>query len=388
MRLRVRLHKHTSRLELDGDAPSLTDLAIHVKEIILPSCGLSPETEFSLSLNGNEPLIDSGQSLSSCGIVSGDLICVILAQVDRPAPSVVSSRGSNSDASPTRQCEKQPLAAKHSAEAGASSAHVHVREEDRGPEAEQDSDLGLFSPEPMLCSEAEEGKVPHSLDVLYHRAQSRSPCDSVVVAAHCLMLETGFVPLGSEGRPGEMPPGWREEGGVYRLQYSHVLCEHGLTAIVAVPMGVMLVINAIMKINETVENAQKLLLRPSAYVTERWAGESAAVVYRDLKKLSRIFKDQLVYPLIATARQAMNLPAAFGPTALPPELLLRVLRLLDVASVVALSAVNHELHVAAADPSLWRHLYHRDFRGKDLAETCSFRAARRRARFQQPTKRH
>lgn len=40
--------------------------------------GLSAETEISLSLNGSEPLEDTGQTLASCGIVSGDLIRVAL----------------------------------------------------------------------------------------------------------------------------------------------------------------------------------------------------------------------------------------------------------------------------------------------------------------------
>lgn len=41
---------------------------------------LSADTEFSLSLNGTELLTDTGQTLSSCGIVSGDLICVTLPE--------------------------------------------------------------------------------------------------------------------------------------------------------------------------------------------------------------------------------------------------------------------------------------------------------------------
>lgn len=40
----------------------------------------SADTQFSLSLNGSELLSDTGQTLSSCGIVSGDLVCVILPQ--------------------------------------------------------------------------------------------------------------------------------------------------------------------------------------------------------------------------------------------------------------------------------------------------------------------
>lgn len=62
---------------------------------------------------------------------------------------------------------------------------------------------------------------------------------------------------------------------------------------------------------------------------------------------------------------ALGLPALFGLAVLPPELLLRVLRLLDVTSLVSLSAVCRDLNAATQDPSLWRHLLHRDFRGND-----------------------
>uniref|UniRef100_A0A4W5K041 F-box domain-containing protein n=1 Tax=Hucho hucho TaxID=62062 RepID=A0A4W5K041_9TELE len=59
---------------------------------------------------------------------------------------------------------------------------------------------------------------------------------------------------------------------------------------------------------------------------------------------------------------AMALPAVFGLPVLPPELLLRVLRLLDVSSLLALSSVNRHLNQSTTDPALWRHLYRRDFR--------------------------
>lgn len=60
----------------------------------------------------------------------------------------------------------------------------------------------------------------------------------------------------------------------------------------------------------------------------------------------------------------MALPVAFGLTALPPELLLRVFRLLDVRSVVMLSAVCRHFGAITHDTALWRHLYCRDFRGE------------------------
>lgn len=61
---------------------------------------------------------------------------------------------------------------------------------------------------------------------------------------------------------------------------------------------------------------------------------------------------------------AMALPEVFGLAALPPELLLRVLRLLDVRSVLRLSAVCRHFGAITSDRALWRHLYCRDFRGE------------------------
>lgn len=72
---------------------------------------------------------------------------------------------------------------------------------------------------------------------------------------------------------------------------------------------------------------------------------------------------------VSVVFSAMALPVAFGLAALPPELLLRVLRLLDVSSVVRLSSVCRHFHVATADSTLWRHLYRRDFTGETVNRT-------------------
>ncbi|XP_056132952.1 F-box only protein 7 [Lampris incognitus] len=374
MKLRVRVYNQTIRVELQGEQPTLTELRDHIKEIVLPSHGLSPDTDFTLSLNGIEPLSNDEQPLSTFGVVSGDLICMILPQSSTVSPASVSpphQATKCSSGSGAACLWEQPNSTRHtpptlSNEAGTSSLMAARYTEDKEEESrEEDTGARPYISEPMLCSEAEEGRVPLSLDVLHHSAQSRGPSDSLMVAMHLVMLETGFIPQGTEIKPGEMPSGWRAAGGVYKLQYTHPLCDSSLIMVVAVSMGPMLVINATLKLNETVDKMHKLSLDPCSYITEEWAGDSAATVFKDLSKLSRTFKDQLAYPLITAAREAMALPAAFGLCALPPELLLRVLRLLDVRSLVTLSSVNKQFYSATEDSSLWRHMYHRDFRDQD-----------------------
>ncbi|XP_053199973.1 F-box only protein 7 isoform X2 [Scomber japonicus] len=373
MKLRVRVNRQTSRVELAGEEPTLKDLIDHIKDTVLSSLGLSADTDFSLSLNGSELLSDTGQTLTSCGIVSGDLVSVILPESAAAAiPTASSSSSSSSSSSISSSSSTSSTSASSSVNrsrrtAAMSSDQVCVsRSRAAQPESEEDSEVLDAEPsvpswEPMLCSEAEDGQAPLSLELLYHNAQTSSPSDAIMVAGNLLMLETGFTPQGGELRSGAMPVGWRSAGGVYRLQYSHPLCENSLAMVVAVCMGPVLVINATLKVNETVDTVRKLCLNPCSYVTDEWPGESAAAAFRDLGKLSRIFKDQLAYPLIAAAREAMALPVAFGLAALPPELLLRVLRLLDVRSVVRLSAVCRHFHASTVDSSLWRHLCRRDF---------------------------
>ncbi|XP_067246898.1 F-box only protein 7 [Chanodichthys erythropterus] len=353
MKLRVRINKQTRRLELDGPEPTLSELRVRVREELLPQGGLGSDVEFSLSLNGTEVLVDTGQTLSSCGVVSGDMISVILpqgcSQQTQTAPETPSSSGNTPGSSQEA--------------GGAESSSVRDSGMEEWMEDEEGVGAGLFAPPPLLCCETEEdGVIPHALERLLDSARCQKPSDCLMLATHLLLLETGFLPQGSNVNSGEMPIGWRAAGGVFRLQYAHPLLENSLVSVVAVPMGQTLVINAVLKMDKAMENSRKLVLKADDYVMADWAGGSAGVVYRDLSKLSRLFKDQLVYPLMAAARQALGLPALFGLAVLPPELLLRVLRLLDVVSLVSLSAVCRDLNVATHDPSLWRHLLHRDFR--------------------------
>lgn len=353
MKLRIRVRRQTSTVELLGEDPSLRDLIDEIRGSILSAHGLSADSEFSLSLNGTELLTDNGQTLSSCGIVSGDLISVILPE-SAATPAAASS------------CFQE--------QTQATTAMTSSQSTLDNPAAQNDSEenIDMLDPEPsvpvwepMLCSEAENGQAPLSLELLYNADRVTSPSDAIMIAANLLMLETGFTHEGSVLKSTEMPAGWRKAGGVYKLQYTHPWCENSLSMVVAVCLGPVLNINATLNVNQTVIPVCNLCLNPSSYVTNEWPGESAAAAFKDLNKLSRIFKDQLAYPLIAAAREAMALPVAFGLGALPPELLLKVLRLLDVHSIVRLSSVNRHFHTSTADSMLWRHLFCRDFNGSD-----------------------
>lgn len=61
-------------------------------------------------------------------------------------------------------------------------------------DADLDEGAGSYPSEPMLCSEAADGEIPHSLEVLYLSAECTSATDALIVLVHLLMMETGYVP--------------------------------------------------------------------------------------------------------------------------------------------------------------------------------------------------
>lgn len=95
----------------------------------------------------------------------------------------------------------------------------------------------------MPRSEPEDPQAPPPLELLYHSAPPSSPSDAVVLVAHLLMMETGFVPDARPQTAAEMPAGWRSADGPYKLHYSHPLCGSSRMVLVAVRMSSTLVIN-------------------------------------------------------------------------------------------------------------------------------------------------
>ncbi|XP_019466985.1 F-box only protein 7, partial [Meleagris gallopavo] len=288
--------------------------------LILIFC--SSDTEFSITLNGKDALTEDEKTLASYGIVPGDLICLLLeetvAKSSLPPPSSSSPPSlqngrETSTLTPKSQADS-PKEERQNEQCDNQKAQVEAQKSDSraGSSLEfpsglvpEDVDLdegaGSYPSEPMLCSEAADGEIPHSLEVLYLSAECTSATDALIVLVHLLMMETGYVPQGTEAKAVSMPEKWRGNG-VYKLQYTHPLCEEGSAGLTCVPLGDLVAINATLKINREIKGVKRIQLLPASFVCFQ-EPEKVAGVYKDLQKLSRLFKDQLVYSLLAAARQ-------------------------------------------------------------------------------------
>ncbi|KAK2121434.1 F-box only protein 7 [Saguinus oedipus] len=370
-------------------------------------CENNSDTRFAITLNNKDALTGDEETLASYGIVSGDLICLVLEDAI-PAPNLPSSTDSehsslqNNDqpslATSSNQTSIQGEQLSDSFQGQAAQSDVWnddnmsfvnaIRQNDllreSGPsqnfEAESIQDIavmeestGFYPSEPMLCSESVEGQVPHSLETLYQSANCSDASDALIVLIHLLMLESGYTAQGTEAKAMSMPEKWKSSG-VYKLQYMHPLCEGGSAALTCVPLGNLIVLLTCMVASHSrIDSLKRSSVSLNLSFTQgillghikfqlKITRENVAKIYKDLQKLSRLFKDQLVYPLLAFTRQALNLPDVFGLVVLPLELKLRIFRLLDVRSILSLSAVCRDLFTASNDPLLWRFLYLRDFR--------------------------
>eukprot|EP00062_Callorhinchus_milii_P013347 gi/632961363/ref/XP_007896716.1/ PREDICTED: F-box only protein 7 [Callorhinchus milii] len=359
MKLRVRILKQRGWVELEGNNPTVAELHHKIADSFLPTFGYSSTTQFSISLNGKDSLTDDEQTLASIGIVGGDLISLILPESSAPSVSVSSQNTANQQPSSSSTAPKVACVNDQQTQSVSPSMSSNMVTVDS--EIGSEENMTACPYEPMLCSEALDGKVPHSLEILHHSAECTSPSDALIVVLHLLMLEAGYIPQGTGVKVGSMPEKWRN-GGIYRLHYSHPLCEDGLAVLTCVPMANLIVVNALLKISDIVKSVKKVQLSPGSYVDSNRPDENAAEVYKDLRKLSCMFKDQLVYPLLANARQALNLPDVFGLVVQPLEIKLRIFRLLDVSSILSLSSVCRDLNTAINDQLLWRFLFLRDFR--------------------------
>ncbi|OCT58156.1 F-box protein 7 L homeolog isoform X1 [Xenopus laevis] len=363
MKLRVRVRKQTSRLELEAEQPTLGDLRSKLSSVTLPSLGYSAETHFTITLNGKDALTEDQTTLESAGIISGDLIVVLLPDSPQlappPAPERRVPRCPLED--PTQPCSTANKRPKGHADNEGAGAMPQAEASPSLDDVAMEGQLSGPAWEVMLCSEAVDGKIPHSLEVLYQTASCTTASDAFIVVIHLLMLETGYLHKGAETKALCMPRDWRS-GGAYRLHYTHPLCAEVSATLVCLPMGKLVIINATMKINSEMKSVRKLQLSTNSYISYPETDNNVASVYKDLQKLSGQFKDQVAYPLLAAARQVLNLPDVFGLLVLPPELKLRIFRLLDIRSLLNLSATCKELLADTDDPSLWRFLCIRDFR--------------------------
>ncbi|XP_070557528.1 F-box only protein 7-like [Ptychodera flava] len=392
MRLRVRLGSRTENVIIEDDQHLLNFIGT-----VATTFGLEAGT-FVVTLNGRDALTgDENTTLKDLDIVSGDLIRIAVKDEESLATSSQDLQKPPEERHNLRakSCEKdrksetgsvQMCKDESKSEGRNMQPDIHQSEaylEQVVMETEMKLSEKIF--EPMLCREATDTTVPFRLEKLFTDNNPINTNEALCIVLHVLMLESGFQsiikradqPSTSKASDDNvahqmdnseelvaheefvvMPADWRNPMDTYSLKYTHAACEGAVCNITCVPIGHHLFIHG--KIQNCKGTQCQLKLRPADYVRLS-PNHNAVETYNQLSHLSRVFKDSISYSLLAAMRTEVGQPPLHGLLALMAEIQLKILNLLDVKSLVAVSCVCRHLHVLANDSALWRLLYLRDF---------------------------
>ncbi|KAK3765225.1 hypothetical protein RRG08_051849 [Elysia crispata] len=369
MKLRVKLQRQSQVIDFEQREPSTVTFS-ELKSVVSSRFGLE-DHDFELSLNKTDALPSGDETLSSLGIVSGDLLHIIGSNLpqaspvrnDSQRPQPLGSWSSSETAEPASQRSDISMitVASSSSDPEQRKDNTNMDNQDNGQSSQDpnvDVQINRFLLEPLVVRESTATQVPLLLEQLYLSATCNCVADAVWVAVHTLMLETGFVPQ-QNSDVAQIPPGWKQSGFykcVYNLHFPGK--EPGECTVVGVPMVSSLIVHGLTKPEGTFKT-EHLQLTTSHFVTS--LSENVPSVYVGLDRLSRQFKDTICLPLQNELAKAAGVPGGHGFTSLPYEIKIRIMSSLDAVSLCHVAQTGLDFSILAKDKAVWRRIYIRDF---------------------------
>ncbi|GFR69705.1 F-box only protein 7 [Elysia marginata] len=208
MKLRVKLQRQSQVIDFEQREPS--SITFRELKTVVSSRFALEEYDFQLSLNKLDSLSsDDEQTLSSAGIVSGDLLHIIGSNLPEASPVSneslhlqpmgLSTTHEASDLNAEASDVSMITVTSSSSETEQEKKDTDMNNDDTAqPNQDDPPGLGVqvnrFLLEPLVVRESTATQVPVLLEQLYDSASCNCVADAVVVVLHTLMLESGFVP--------------------------------------------------------------------------------------------------------------------------------------------------------------------------------------------------
>ncbi|XP_067684860.1 F-box only protein 7-like [Haliotis asinina] len=378
MKVRVRIHGATKTINL-GDSGSKDISFAALKQKVTTELGLNHES-FDLSLNKKDILEGDEIVLDDFGIVSGDLIHVLVhggastcqpSEVTPTSPPIqreVTPQSTDSNTIFTSVVPASDVSAT-STSVGHTSDVVDSPVEDDPMEGTSSMDgnsnndpvVNRCLQEPLQCCESTTDVVPVLLSQLYESVvnQCEDRNDFLWVVIHILMLEAGFKPTQGDDSGSSMPDNWKQPT-LYNTRYRLPESDGVVSSVTGVMMGSFLIVHGYIVCNAMNSCAYKVILKPSEYLTGDTKG-GPAKCYKNLKKISRNVKNHVGLPLLKDMRTVLGYPEGINLLSLTHELKLRILGFLDCASLLKIDRTCQHFHSLARDRAVWWRRYLLDF---------------------------
>jgi len=176
--------------------------------------------------------------------------------------------------------------------------------------------------------------------------------DKVAATFHAFMLELGFINAAAENVPTTIPDGWKTPAG-YVSKYRYPTKQEPTIVLNVTSMGQILKVHGT---NLSTKETFSASIKVSIFVRKDDGKEESL----KLGALSTKFKNDVGVPLLNAVRSELGLPIN-GLIGLPPEVLIKVLRNLDLKSLTKVALVNLQLNNLYKEKSIWKKLFLKDF---------------------------
>ncbi|CAF0782300.1 unnamed protein product [Adineta ricciae] len=307
MKFRIKCHDQTQSTVFDGikEDSSVNDLK---KQLTKQFSSLN-NFQFHLSLNGKGAL-DDEQTISQSGLVNGDTIYILNDNPDDHAIIL-------------------PLVP--------------------------------WTDQPLTLDEVRDS---HTYPVLVYRliedSQPETDFDYLIIVLHALMLECGFQ-MDTENNYNIKSA--RKSSTFYVIRYRHKLCDEERTrcSLALMKTDTLVTIDGV--VNAISQACGKLSLNIGDYLQMHKAGTSSTTTlpYRELRTLSRIFKDNIANRLLCKLLEQSRQCSTATLVGLPNEIKLRLAKYLPIKSICMLQLTCRDIHHTLNDNLLWHDLCVRDF---------------------------
>lgn len=363
MKLRVRFDKKTKVLTLEDEpSPTFEALKSTVIETAFGEWGISNDSRFQISLDGRTCAGEGETTLKAAGIVSGDLLKVLLGDNAVVTETMIQT---DTSTAPTPAASEMSVS---------SEPVVH---DEPGPSTTSTviDDIPCVSPGPIFFRDcAATSDVPHLVQKLYEDDSIKNEFQALCIALHFMMNESGFYIEGINEHIEILP---LLQSRMFAVEYSHAAGANLKFNFTCNQLGSFVLVNGVTQpCRNTDEQVLTLQITTKDYIQSFTASNknsNAAAVYKNLAKLNRRVKETIAYPALNNMREELQLPPVHGLLSLFPEVLQLVFSQLDYKSLVALSQVNKALQEITNDDNLWRNLYIRDFKSHPVSVEGSWK---------------
>jgi len=176
-----------------------------------------------------------------------------------------------------------------------------------------------------------------------------SELQRIAIIMHAFMLELGFSTLNSK----VLPENWKTPAG-YISKYFYSPSKDFDVTLTVTSLGPFL------KAHGSHASSRSTFSTSNMKSKEFLVDQEGKIKLKNIRHLARLFKNEVGVPLLNSVRTHLGLVTT-GFVGMPPEISLKILKKMDVKTLVTVSKICKQLNSLCKEKSIWKHFFIRDF---------------------------